>query len=60
MLQPFLLLQKEIALYTASKFNGDFCWFDIDGDIDALFKVKFMKTILLSLVLIMFLNSKVS
>ncbi|WVZ24465.1 hypothetical protein V8G54_003009 [Vigna mungo] len=29
---------KEIALYTASKFNSDFCWFDIDGDIDALFK----------------------
>jgi len=46
----FFVLQKEIALYTASKFNGDFCWFDIDGDIDPLFKVNFMKTILLSLV----------
>lgn len=41
----FLPLQKEIALYTASKFNGDFCWFDIDGDVDALFKVKVMKII---------------
>ncbi|KAL5706920.1 Suppressor of RPS4-RLD 1 [Ranunculus cassubicifolius] len=29
---------KEIALYTASKFNSEFCWFDIDGDIDPLFK----------------------
>lgn len=35
------LLQKEIALYTASKVNSEFCWFDIDGDIDPLFKVKF-------------------
>lgn len=32
-------LQKEIALYTASKINSEFCWFDIDGDIDSLFKV---------------------
>jgi len=46
----FYFLQKELALYTASKFNSDFCWFDIDGDIDALFKVNFVKTILLSLV----------
>ncbi|KAL3019592.1 hypothetical protein AAZX31_05G094900 [Glycine max] len=37
-LQCLAFYQKEIALYTASKFNGDFCWFDIDGDIDALFK----------------------
>ncbi|KAJ0096832.1 hypothetical protein Patl1_28575 [Pistacia atlantica] len=29
---------KEIALYTASKINSEFCWFDIDGDIDPLFK----------------------
>jgi hypothetical protein len=35
----FLLLQKEIALYAASKANSEFCWFDIDGDIDPLFKV---------------------
>lgn len=32
-------MQKEIALYTASKINSEFCWFDIDGDIDPLFKV---------------------
>lgn len=32
-------MQKEIALYTASKVNSEFCWFDIDGDIDPLFKV---------------------
>ncbi|KAK9286712.1 hypothetical protein L1049_015115 [Liquidambar formosana] len=31
-------LPKEIALYTASKINSEFCWFDIDGDIDPLFK----------------------
>lgn len=37
----FLILQKEIALYTASKINSEFCWFDIDGDIDPLFKVMF-------------------
>ncbi|KAK4393437.1 Suppressor of RPS4-RLD 1 [Sesamum angolense] len=30
--------QKEIALYTASKFNTEFSWFDLDGDIDPLFK----------------------
>lgn len=35
----YLFLQKEIALYTASKFNSEFCWFDLDGDIDPLFKV---------------------
>lgn len=33
------ILQKEIALYTASKVNTEFCWFDIDGDLDPLFKV---------------------
>ncbi|KAA3473828.1 suppressor of RPS4-RLD 1 [Gossypium australe] len=33
-----LHLQKEIALYTASKVNSEFSWFDIDGDIDPLFK----------------------
>lgn len=32
-------LQKELALYTASKINSEFCWFDVDGDIDPLFKV---------------------
>ncbi|XP_027919337.1 suppressor of RPS4-RLD 1-like [Vigna unguiculata] len=37
-LQCLSFYQKELALYTASKFNSDFCWFDIDGDIDALFK----------------------
>lgn len=37
----FLPLQKEIALYTASKINREFCWFDIDGDIDPLFKVTY-------------------
>ncbi|TKY55649.1 Suppressor of RPS4-RLD 1 [Spatholobus suberectus] len=37
-LQCLAFYQKEIALYTASKFNGDFCWFDVDGDIDPLFK----------------------
>ncbi|URE00095.1 Tetratricopeptide repeat protein [Musa troglodytarum] len=30
--------KKELALYTASKVNSEFCWFDIDGDIDPLFK----------------------
>ncbi|KAE9614261.1 hypothetical protein Lal_00016727 [Lupinus albus] len=37
-LQCLAFYQKEVALYTASKNNSDFCWFDIDGDIDALFK----------------------
>ncbi|CAL0313437.1 unnamed protein product [Lupinus luteus] len=37
-LQCLAFYQKEIALYTASKNNSDFCWFDIDGDINALFK----------------------
>ncbi|GLT68821.1 hypothetical protein SLA2020_410190 [Shorea laevis] len=37
-LQCLAFYQKEIALYTASKVNSDFCWFDIDGDIDPLFK----------------------
>lgn len=35
----YSLLQKEIALYTASKLSSEFCWFDIDGDINPLFKV---------------------
>jgi len=33
------MMQKEIALYTASKVNSEFCWFDIDRDVDPLFKV---------------------
>lgn len=37
-LQCLAFYQKEIALYTASKFNSEFCWFDLDGDIDPLFK----------------------
>ncbi|XP_021809550.1 suppressor of RPS4-RLD 1 [Prunus avium] len=37
-LQCLAFYQKEIALYTASKINSEFCWFDIDGDIDSLFK----------------------
>ncbi|XP_027078399.1 suppressor of RPS4-RLD 1 [Coffea eugenioides] len=37
-LQCLAFYQKEIALYTASKLNSEFRWFDIDGDIDPLFK----------------------
>ncbi|KAK8710336.1 hypothetical protein V6N13_145666 [Hibiscus sabdariffa] len=37
-LQCLAFYQKEIALYTASKANSEFSWFDIDGDIDPLFK----------------------
>ncbi|XP_042494267.1 suppressor of RPS4-RLD 1 [Macadamia integrifolia] len=37
-LQCLAFYQKEIALYTASKINMEFCWFDIDGDINPLFK----------------------
>uniref|UniRef100_A0A2P2MBV0 Uncharacterized protein n=1 Tax=Rhizophora mucronata TaxID=61149 RepID=A0A2P2MBV0_RHIMU len=37
-LQCLAFYQKEIALYTASKLRSEFCWFDIDGDIDPLFK----------------------
>ncbi|XP_027362066.1 suppressor of RPS4-RLD 1 isoform X2 [Abrus precatorius] len=37
-LQCLAFYQKEIALYSAAKFNSEFCWFDIDGDIDPLFK----------------------
>ncbi|XP_058069963.1 suppressor of RPS4-RLD 1 isoform X1 [Magnolia sinica] len=37
-LQCLGFYQKEIALYTASKINSEFCWFDLDGDIDPLFK----------------------
>ncbi|XP_009768272.1 suppressor of RPS4-RLD 1 [Nicotiana sylvestris] len=37
-LQCLAFYQKEIALYSASKITSEFCWFDIDGDIDPLFK----------------------
>ncbi|OMO56531.1 Tetratricopeptide TPR-1 [Corchorus capsularis] len=37
-LQCLAFYQKEIALYTAHKANSEFRWFDIDGDIDPLFK----------------------
>ncbi|KAM0970830.1 hypothetical protein ACFX13_019106 [Malus domestica] len=37
-LQCLAFYQKEVALYTASRINSEFCWFDIDGDIDSLFK----------------------
>ncbi|KAI3871831.1 hypothetical protein MKX03_027738 [Papaver bracteatum] len=37
-LQCLAFYQKELALYTASKATSEFCWFDIDGDIDPLFK----------------------
>lgn len=37
-LQCLAFYQKEIALYTASKTSNEFCWFDIDGDVDPLFK----------------------
>lgn len=37
-LQCLAFYQKEIALYTASKFSSEFCSFDIDGDVDPLFK----------------------
>ncbi|XP_010271758.1 PREDICTED: suppressor of RPS4-RLD 1 [Nelumbo nucifera] len=37
-LQCLAFYQKEIALYTASKINSEFCWFDIDEDIDPIFK----------------------
>ncbi|CAA6657494.1 unnamed protein product [Spirodela intermedia] len=37
-LQCMAFYQKEIVLYTASRANSEFCWFDIDGDIDPIFK----------------------
>ncbi|KAJ7952789.1 suppressor of RPS4-RLD 1 [Quillaja saponaria] len=37
-LQCLAFYQKEITLYTASKITNEFAWFDIDGDIDPLFK----------------------
>ncbi|XP_077214890.1 tetratricopeptide repeat (TPR)-like superfamily protein [Tasmannia lanceolata] len=37
-LQCLAFYQKEVALYTASKICSEFCWFDIDGDLDPLFK----------------------
>lgn len=42
-LQCLAFYQKEIALYTASKISNEFCWFDIDGDIDPLFKEYWVK-----------------
>lgn len=36
--QCLAFYQKEIALYTSAKINSEFSWFDIDGDIDPLFK----------------------
>lgn len=37
------IFQKEIALYTASKINSEFHEFNIDQDIDPLFKVMHVK-----------------
>ncbi|KAL0926810.1 hypothetical protein M5K25_003061 [Dendrobium thyrsiflorum] len=37
-LQCLAFYQKEIALYTASKASSEFSWFNIDGDVDPLFK----------------------
>ncbi|XP_010531274.1 PREDICTED: suppressor of RPS4-RLD 1 [Tarenaya hassleriana] len=37
-LQCLAFYQKEIALYTASKVNSEFLCFDIDADIDPMFK----------------------
>ncbi|KAJ0980264.1 hypothetical protein J5N97_008519 [Dioscorea zingiberensis] len=37
-LQCLAFYQKEIALYTASKSSSEFCWFDIDRDVDPIFK----------------------
>uniref|UniRef100_A0A1J3IUG7 Suppressor of RPS4-RLD 1 n=1 Tax=Noccaea caerulescens TaxID=107243 RepID=A0A1J3IUG7_NOCCA len=37
-LQCLAFYQKEIALYTASKVSSEFICFDIDGDIDPMFK----------------------
>ncbi|XP_047315854.1 suppressor of RPS4-RLD 1 [Impatiens glandulifera] len=37
-LQCLAFYQKEIALYTASRINSGLSWFDIDRDIDPLFK----------------------
>eukprot|EP00261_Vitis_vinifera_P021485 XP_010652744.1 PREDICTED: suppressor of RPS4-RLD 1 isoform X3 [Vitis vinifera] len=37
-LQCLAFYQKELALYAASKMNVEFCWFDIDRDINPLFK----------------------
>ncbi|KAL8160725.1 hypothetical protein V2J09_002262 [Rumex salicifolius] len=37
-LQCLAFYQKEIVLYTASKLSSEFCWFDLDGDIDPFFK----------------------
>ncbi|KAF8410165.1 hypothetical protein HHK36_002687 [Tetracentron sinense] len=37
-LQCLAFYQKELALYTASKINSEFCLFNIDENIDSLFK----------------------
>lgn len=37
-LQCLAFYQKELALYTASKISSEFFCFDIDGDIDPMFK----------------------
>ncbi|XP_071739581.1 suppressor of RPS4-RLD 1 [Rutidosis leptorrhynchoides] len=37
-LQCLAFYQKEIALYTSAKINSEFSWFDIDRDVDPLFK----------------------
>jgi tetratricopeptide (TPR) repeat protein len=37
-LQCLAFYQKELALYTASKVSSEFLCFDIDGDIDPMFK----------------------
>ncbi|EPS60222.1 hypothetical protein M569_14582, partial [Genlisea aurea] len=42
-IQCMAFYQKEIALYTASKFNSEFSWFNLDGDIDPLFKEYWFK-----------------
>ncbi|KAH9300863.1 hypothetical protein KI387_012446, partial [Taxus chinensis] len=42
-LQCLAFYQREVALYTASKANVIFFWFDIDGDIHPLFKEAWCK-----------------
>ncbi|PWA98797.1 hypothetical protein CTI12_AA008460 [Artemisia annua] len=37
-LQCLAFYQKEIALYTSAKINSEFSWFDIDRDVDPMFK----------------------
>lgn len=38
LIQCLAFYQNEISLYTASKLSSEFCWFDIDGDINPMFK----------------------